>query len=207
MEELMLMNPPQTVREMPSVSVSKPLFERCVFDQPYLDRLRQGDPATWGHFTKYFSRLLQVKLRYRMLSRESMEDAKQETFLRVLRVLQDHGRLQRPERLGSFVNSVCDNVLLEFFRAGARYRQWPELTMDPPSPCLNPESELISGEHKAFIRARLSELPATDREMLYKVFLEERDKDEICLELSITRNTLRVRLHRALRRFRMAGRL
>jgi RNA polymerase sigma-70 factor (ECF subfamily) len=38
--------------------------------------------------------------------------------------------------------------------------------------------------------------------MLREVFVEERDKNELCAELGISRNNLRVRLHRILQRYR-----
>ena len=50
----------------------------------------------------------------------------------------------------------------------------------------------------------LDKLSETDRAVLRKVFLEDRDKDEICHELGIDRDYLRVRVHRALARFRSA---
>ena len=31
---------------------------------------------------------------------------------------------QHPERLGAFVNSVCNNVLLEYYRSSTRHDQW-----------------------------------------------------------------------------------
>jgi len=74
---------------------------------------------TQRHFTAYFNDLLLMKLRARLRSPQAVDDLRQETFLRVLLTLR-HDALQHPERLGSFVNSVCNNVLLEHFRAGKR---------------------------------------------------------------------------------------
>ena len=97
-------------------------LERKVFDQDYVNRLTEGDPETEAHFTSYFGALLLIKLRGRLRSPQLVEDARQETFLRVLNVLRKKGGVQHPERLGAFVNSVCENVLSEMFRAGSRFQ-------------------------------------------------------------------------------------
>ena len=59
-------------------------------------------------------------------------------------------------------------------------------------------------ERKRLIRQVLDRLSGTDQTVLRKVFLEDRDKDDICRELGIDRDYLRVRVHRALARFRGA---
>jgi len=85
------------------------------FDQEYVQRLREGDPETQRHFTRYFGELLNVKLRNRVRSPHLIEEVRQETFLRVLLIVRRDG-VDHPERLGAFVNSVCNNVVLETFR-------------------------------------------------------------------------------------------
>ncbi|MFZ0413046.1 MAG: sigma factor-like helix-turn-helix DNA-binding protein, partial [Candidatus Acidiferrales bacterium] len=48
----------------------------------------------------------------------------------------------------------------------------------------------------------LERLSAKDRQLLRRVFLEEKDKDEVCREFGVDRDYLRVLLHRAKRSFR-----
>jgi RNA polymerase sigma-70 factor (ECF subfamily) len=48
----------------------------------------------------------------------------------------------------------------------------------------------------------LRELTDRDRRLLQSVLLEERDKDEVCNELGITRDYLRVLVHRAKQSFK-----
>jgi RNA polymerase sigma-70 factor (ECF subfamily) len=48
----------------------------------------------------------------------------------------------------------------------------------------------------------LSQLPERDRRLLRLVLLEERNKDEVCAEFGITREYLRVLLHRAKQSFK-----
>jgi RNA polymerase sigma-70 factor (ECF subfamily) len=178
--------------------------ERKVFDQDYVNRLTQGDGDTETHFTNYFGALLLIKLRGRLRSPQLVEDARQETFLRVLHVLRNKGGIQHPERLGAFVNAVCENVLSEFFRAGSRFQQVPENAVEPVDESASAESQCISEERKSVIRRVMVDLARPDQQILRKYFLEEQDKDEICKEMGIDRDYLRVRLHRALNRFRTA---
>ena len=179
-------------------------LERQVFDQQYVTRLTRGDPEIERHFSHYFGDLLLIKLRARIRSPQLIEDARQETFLRVLNVLRNKGGIEHPERLGAFVNSVCENVLLEFFRCDGRFQQLPENASEPVDQDASADCRFVTSERKAIVRDVLNKLAETDRTILRMLFLEERDKDEICRQLGIDRDYLRVRLHRALARSRTA---
>jgi len=64
-----------------------------------------------------FTELLQLKLRSRLQSPQAIEDVRQETFARVFSVLRKDGGLRQPERLGAFVNQICNHVLFEHYRS------------------------------------------------------------------------------------------
>ncbi len=179
-------------------------MERRVFDQEYLDRLTQGDPEVESHFIGYFGHLLLVKLRFRLRSPQLVADARQETFLRVFTALRRQGTILHPERLGGFVNSVCDHVVLELYRSEGRAAQIPPNTPDPVDEKLSTELELITEERKHLVKETLARLSEADRKLIRGVFLEERDRGELCDELRIERTNLRVRLHRAMAKFRTA---
>jgi len=179
-------------------------LQRHVFDDEYINRLSKGDEETERHFTRYFGDLLLIKLRGRLRSPQLAEDARQETFLRVLNRLRTKGSIEHPERLGAFVNSVCENILSEMFRAEGRFRQVPENAPEQVSVSASPESEFITEERKGLVRAVLAKLSDGDRTVLRRVFLDESDKDEVARELGMNRDYLRVRIHRALGRLRLA---
>jgi RNA polymerase sigma-70 factor (ECF subfamily) len=181
---------------------SKPPVEFFAFDRDYVQRLAEGDAETERHFVSYFSGLLLVKLRSRLRSEQDTEDLRQEVFLRVLRSLRVGPGLREPERLGAYVNTVCNNIVFEHFRAKGRFTQ-----LDPDSPNVgrsstNLEKELVTEESQRHVRALIDELPVRDREILRAIFLEERDKDEVCTQFGVRREYLRVLLHRAKSRFR-----
>jgi RNA polymerase sigma-70 factor (ECF subfamily) len=175
------------------------------FDATYLEKLRSGDPRTEGHFVNYFSELIYLKLRSRLNSKEALEDVKQETFVRVLALVRSEGGLRQPDRLGALVNSVCNNVLLEHYRSKNRGETVIEEEQENTFVNRDPSalSLLESKDTKRVVRQILDELTDRDRRLLQSVLLEERDKDEVCAEFGITREYLRVLVHRAKQSFKV----
>ena len=176
----------------------------AAFDVPYLDRLRRGEPPTEQHFVAYFGELIRIKLRSRLKSREAIEDVRQETFVRVLALVRAPDGIKEPERLGALVNSVCNHVLLEHYRSSSRTDSGLEEA--PEHAFISQETSqqglLETGETAHAVRKILRELSERDRRLLEAVLLEERDKDEICAELGLTREYLRVLVHRAKQSFK-----
>jgi len=174
------------------------------FDYDYVQRLKDGDPETEQHFTTYFGDLLMIKLRSRLRHTQTIEDIRQETFLRVLSTLKTKNSLQSPESLGAFVNSVANNLLFELYRSQSRQRtvEQDEPHFDVPDRQASAEAHMLTDERCRQVQRILDELPARDRDLLRMTFCEERDQDEICQSLHAGRKYLRVLLHRAKNRFR-----
>ena len=62
--------------------------------------------------------------------------------------------------------------------------------------------EALAQALKMPLREILLELPERDRLLLKAVFLDERDRDEVCEEFGVERDYLRVLLHRAKQEFK-----
>ncbi len=172
------------------------------FDDSYVKRLQSGDFRTQEHFSGYFGALIKIKLSSRLHSRETIEDVRQETFTRFFAALQA-GKIHQPERLGAFVNSICNNVLLEHYRVSARSAQ-----LDEDDEKNTPVSDfdllgfLGTKETGKKVRAILDKLPERDRRLLREILMEERDKDAVCRDFGVDREYLRVLLHRAKQAFK-----
>ena len=179
-------------------------MELFSFDKSYVDRLRDGEPSTEQHFVAYFGQILGIMLRARYLSPERVDDIRQETFARVLATLRRDGGIRQPERFGAFVNAICKNVLRENMRHLYRNQALQLDQMESPdtNKIVDLERELISQETKEKVRRILAEMKPRDRDLLHALFLEEKDKDEICREFRVEREYLRVLLYRARVRFR-----
>ncbi len=173
------------------------------FDAPYVERLRSGDFRTQEHFVAYFSELIQLKLRSRLRTPQAIEDVRQETFARVFTALRSPGGIRQPERLGAYVNSICNNVLLEQYRSNSRATPLEdEPDPDLPDPVTDVLGAVAAKQMEEKVRQILDELPERDRRILREVFLEERDKDQICRDFGIDRDYLRVLVHRAKQSFK-----
>ena len=174
----------------------------CVFDANYVSNLCAGNPQTQAHFVTYFSELLQIKLRGRLQSPQAIEDVRQETFTRVISVLRKDG-LRQPDRLGAFVNMVCNYVLSEHYRSSRGSESLdvegrPEL----PDKAASALDIAAANQMKEKVRAILKNLAPRDSSLLKAVFLDERDRDEVCREFGVDRDYLRVLLHRAKQEFK-----
>ena len=173
------------------------------FDASYVSKLRARDAPTEEHFISYFSELILLKLRSRLSNREQIEDVKQETFSRALSLIRSEGGLRHAERLGPLVNSICNNVLMEQYRSYNRVEaledKAAERLVETRPNALN---MVISDDTRKLVQHVLNGLNERDRGLLRAVFLEERDKDEVCIELGVDRDYLRVLLHRAKGSFR-----
>jgi RNA polymerase sigma-70 factor, ECF subfamily len=173
------------------------------FDGPYLERLCSGDFRPQEHFVAYFSELIQLKLRSRLQSPQAIEDLRQETFARVFSVLRGPTGMRQPDRLGAFVNSTCNNVLLEHYRSSARNAPIDdEEDLKIPDTAMDVVSIIAHKQMEQKVREILDELPERDRRVLKEIFIEERDKDDVCKDFGVDRNYLRVLLHRAKQSFR-----
>ncbi len=186
----------------PLVSAEKRL-QFHTFDAAYIARLRTGDLPTQDHFVAYFTVLLHIKLRSRLRSPQAVEDVSQETFARAFALLGKEGALRRPEALGAFLNSVCNNVLLEHYRQSSRTSPLEEeVQAELPAPEIDMVGMVAAGQLKAKVREILQEMPPRDRSLLKAVYLDEDDRDQVCREFGVDREYLRVLLFRAKQAFK-----
>ena len=177
--------------------------ELFAFTREYVERLRGGDFSTEQHFVAYFEQLLRIKLRARMLPSETIEDLRQETYIRVLANLRKgEDAVRQPERFGAYVNSICNYVLMEFYRSSNKTSPWDDSYLELPDHAVDTEGLLVSKQAKQRVRQVLAALPKKDRDLLWAFFIEEKDKDEVCVQFGVDRDYFRVLLHRAKDKFR-----
>jgi RNA polymerase sigma-70 factor (ECF subfamily) len=173
-------------------------MELFVFDDDYVRRLREGDPDTAAHFNAYFQDLLLLKLRRRLASMDAIDEVRQEVFVRCFQHLDE---LREPRKLGAFVNSICNRVLMEYYRAEGRTEALSDDASEIPDQA-DTAGALDTARNVQRVRRVLESMPERDAEILKAVFLEEGDKDEICRRFDVDRDYLRVLLHRAKEKFK-----
>ncbi len=150
----------------------------------------------------YFGQSIQLKLRSRLHSPQAIEDAGQKIFAQFYAALRE-GQIVHPERLGSFVNLICDNVLNVLLKRELVSSRSSPLKDDGGQavPIIFSEVMGASQAEEEKIREILNQLPENDRRLLREVFLKGRDKEDVCRELGVDRNYLRVLLHRLKQEF------
>jgi len=120
--------------------------------------------------------------------------------MRVLQIVR-RGGVEHPERFGAFVSAVCNNVLMEQVRAESRHER-SEAEAEPIDETINLDAPLISQQRMRQVESVLADLPPKDCNLLRLLFLEDRDRLELCKQYGVTEDYLRVLLHRAKSRFR-----
>jgi len=123
--------------------------------------------------------------------------------VRVFAALRSPGGIRQPERLGAFVNSICNNVLLEHYRSSSRSDSLDDEPQNElPDQVMDVLGAVAAKQMEEKVREILDEMPERDRRILREVFLEERDKDDVCRDFGVDRDYLRVLLHRAKQSFK-----
>lgn len=88
-------------------------MELYPFDDDYVRRLAEHDHGAIDHFVSYFHGILFEKLRRRLDSKQAIDDVVQEVFARVLQHISE---IENGQKLGAFVNSICNSVLRERYQ-------------------------------------------------------------------------------------------
>ena len=168
------------------------------FDDEYVRRLREGDRWTEEHYFRYFKLFLTLKLRGRGVAPGDIDDVIQEVHSRVFKELRGEGGPREGHKFGAYVNSICNHVVQESAR---KQRDTKELEDVFPS-ADDALRALITKETETRVHRTLDSLGPRDSGILRAVFIEEGDKEPICRRFGVTREYLRVLVHRALEKFR-----
>lgn len=172
------------------------------FDENYLQALAERDPRSEDELIAIFSRPIKTKLRTHLRSSQAVEDAYQETLLRIFSYFRLGKTLRTPASLPAFVHSVSVNVALEMVRANRHDNCSCDSVPEVADTRSDPEGDTIATERRETVRRVLGELSHLDQQLLRRVCLDEEDRDQICRELRVTRDYLRLLLYRARLRFK-----
>ena len=127
------------------------------------------------------------------------EDLVQETFRLAIEKIRG-GQVHEPERLPGFICGLARNLALAQRRRGLRAPAAGDV-----EPAAEPDqlSSMLKRESVRLVRELLRELkPERDREILFRFYIDEQDKDAICRDLDLTSLHFNRVLYRARERFR-----
>lgn len=169
-------------------------------------RLREGDPGAYELLVRQYAERLLILARALLGDPDAARDVVQETFLAVLKNVQD---FRHRSRLGTWLHRITVNAALMRLRRGAR-RQ--EIELEPLLPAFDEEGRharpvpqwpaeaeerLLRREVASHVRACVGRLPEDYRVVVVLRDLEELDTATTARLLGITPNAVKIRLHRA----------
>ena len=175
---------------------------RMTYDDEFLAKLRRRDPATCTWFVYTFTPILEAKLRYKLRDLSMIEDLRNDTFCRVL-TLVDKDRVRDPAQFGSFVRGVCDNVIFEHIRKDKGIAEWPE-GFEPLDSMPSINQLLEENELRALLRSELRKLSQEEEKLITEIYLDEGDRRKMAEDRGISVSGLNVQLCRTMKPFRQS---
>lgn len=167
-------------------------------------QIRSGDAGAESELVKHYQRGVLFVIGRSVMDSTVAEDLYQETFRLVLEKVRG-GEVREPERLSGFVVSVARNLVIDYFRRSARAASREEdlgaqaIALPEPGPL----DRLLSQERAMLARRVLSEMTSErDRKVLYRFYIADDDKEEICADLGISSLHFNQILCRARERYR-----
>lgn len=184
-------------------SVSREPSAEPEIAQDLVRRISAGDSAAEDELVRRYSRGLTFHLRRMTRDPAAADDLHQESFRVVLERLRERG-LEDPERLSGFILRTGRNLFLGQWRKAHRRGE----TLDPGEVELRSEGrgaldqQLRDEEAKAVV-SLLGELHTErDRQILFRFYVAEEPKAEICCQLELSEEHFNRVLFRARQRFR-----
>ncbi len=176
--------------------------ERVVVD--LAERVRAGEASAEEELFQRYRRGIAMILSQRTGSHEDAEDLFQETFRLAFEKIRG-GELRDPARLPQFMNSLARNLAIHHYRRQQRRRDGEDLEAVETTFGIMPgQFDRIRRREKAELAvAVLEELRNDrDREILYRFYIAEEDKEEICGGLGLSSLHFNRVLYRAKQRYR-----
>ena len=169
-----------------------------------VERIRSGDAAAEARLVEVFSRPVLMLLERHTSGRPEAEDLYQDTFRLAIDKLR-RGELREPERLAGFLVALARNLAIEYYRGLARRRTEPdgESLERVASPRPSQLGEVLDAEKRRVVLQLLGELRVErDREMLFRFYLAEEDKESIARDFGVDSLQFNRILHRARQRYK-----
>ena len=166
-------------------------------------RIRQGDPAAEAQLVERYSRGLYFLLRRITRPPELAEDLHQETFQAALKRLRGK-ELDEPAKLGEFLRGTARNLVrVEHRRKVRRSAEALDAADVVAERGASPLGHVLLDERLRLVRRLISELRSErDRQLLYRFYIAEEDREDICRDLDLSTAHFNRVLFRARQRFK-----
>jgi RNA polymerase sigma-70 factor (ECF subfamily) len=167
--------------------------------------IRDGERSAEEELVQRYSRGVFFFINQSVSDRTVAEDLYQESFRIMLEKVRA-GALREPERLSGFISSLVRNLVIDYFRRTSRQqaREDDNPEQQPiPSPEPSQLDQLLRKEQGLLALRVLEALPSDrDRKVLYRFYIADDEKEEICTDLGVSALHFNQILFRARERYR-----
>lgn len=169
-----------------------------------VQRIRTGDRSAEDELVQRYSRGVFFVINQSVSDTTVADDIYQESFRLVLEKVRA-GEVREPERLSGFISSLTRNLVIEYFRRSSRQQARQEADADQriPSPQPSQLDQLLRKEQGLLARRVLEALPSDrDRKVLYRFYIADDEKEQICADLEVSSGHFNQILCRARERYK-----
>jgi RNA polymerase sigma-70 factor, ECF subfamily len=169
-----------------------------------VSRIRAGDHQAEAELIECYKLVVMSIIRREVGDATLADDLYQESFCIILEKVR-RGDVREAEKLSGFVCGVARNQVIRHFQRTARQRDLAEtegaVSISHPAP--NQLEKLLQREKDDIVRQILKAM-ANERDMqvLFRFYLAEQDKNQICADLGLTSMQFNLVIHRARERYR-----
>ena len=166
--------------------------------------IRAGDAAAERRLFARYRLGVVLMLRRRLADRSLAEDVANDALSEALRILRERC-LDEPDNLAAFIHGIAANFARNANRKEVRQRTDADTEAVEAAPDASADPALLNMRDSLarVVRELLSSLPVDrDRQILMRLYLNDDDKDDICRDLSLSREHFDRVVHRARQRMR-----
>lgn len=167
-----------------------------------VELIRAGDARAEEELVQRYSKGISIIIR-KYGGSPALEDLSQETFRLALEKIR-RGEVREPERLSGFICGLARNLAIDYQRRAKTYSVTGiESAMQMADPSPSQLDDLLQKEKAQLMRQALKKLRSErDRQVLFRFYLTEEGKEEICADLGLTSLQFNRVIYRARERYR-----
>ena len=163
----------------------------------------EREPHAEDEFVREYARGVFFVLRRETRDQQIVDDLFQETFRIAIEKVR-RGDLRDPSKLSSFLASTARFVAIDYFRREAKHDNNSDIEdTEVAIPEQGQLDDLIYKEHAQLVRGVIDELKSErDRAILFRFYIAQDDKSDICRDLELSALHFNRVLHRAKQRYK-----
>lgn len=181
--------------------INAPVFDAVVETSPAVERAlmqaAQGDLRQFAPLYEQYAPRLYAYCRRRSATEQEAEDLTSQVFTRALGAIRSY----QGGHVGAWLFQIARNVLIDHWEREQRHDHSPlDKVQDQPAPYPSPAEVVAEADEQAHLRELIRRLPRDQQEVIDLKLSAGLSAEEIGLTLGKSAGTVRVALHRAIKR-------